>query len=75
MVVETNRLIAIIVLVGGTVSLFAMYFGWLENHDRAVEAASKQYVECVREQYQTTPSAYVAEHGRYPTCPMPLAHE
>lgn len=42
-----------------------LFWDW---HDAAVMQSAQRYEQCVKAQYHTTPSAWYAEHGEYPTC-------
>ena len=41
---------------------------WQVGHDAAVEKSAQAYEDCIQNEYHTTPSAYMGEHGEYPTC-------
>lgn len=41
---------------------------WSAWRDAKLEVAVAKYVECVKVEYNTTPSAWYAEYGEYPWC-------
>ena len=43
-------------------------FNWIAVRDEMLMEATDIYEKCVKEEYNTTPFAYRAEHGEYPEC-------
>lgn len=50
----------------GGIAFIALTLWWSAGHDKAVMEAAERYEACVKVEYNTTPSAWYAEHGEYP---------
>ena len=57
----TVAILAIAILLTGAMK-------WMDKRDKAVLISVDRYEECVRNEYNTTPSAWYMENGEYPYC-------
>lgn len=44
------------------------FFQWIDKRDEALGKWAEKYEECVKVEYNTTPSEWYWEHGEYPEC-------
>ena len=54
----------VIGILGGVYAILA----WSSWRDERLMLSAQLYEDCIAYQYKTTPYAYRAEHGEYPTC-------
>lgn len=47
---------------------------WSDRRDMKLNEMAEVYEQCVKTEYNTTPSFWYEEHGEYPTCPPTTAH-
>lgn len=48
--------------------IIAIFLVWVNQRDKDLNTWAEAYEKCVKVEYNTTPSAWYAEHGEYPTC-------